>query len=209
MARPLVVTVVFVFAVAGSSLGACTSDEWYPVCNTGEGPGMSTVTHVRFSATNLTCTRHDTVWGCTGECCHIHLISESEPVGCDDPCIARDEVSCASDARCWVARDFTAFYSGAGNGFLGCFPHTSVFSFTSCELRSGDTCAFDGTCIGLYNHAASDAFVECVHETPIAGSCTEVATCSTPPPACPSDRTPGVAAGCFTGACIPNDLCAP
>src|SRR5262245_61836607 len=209
MARQLVIGVVL--AVAGSSLGACTQDDdWYPMCDHGEGPLMETFTAVSVSAKDLTCVRMVAVIGCDGECCHAHPISESTtPTACEGLCVALDEASCARDARCYVARDFAAFYRGAPDSFLGCFPNTFAWSSDACELRNADGCASNGMCAGLYHRSSSDTFVECVGESVIAGSCTEVATCMKPPPSCSAGRTPGVAAGCYTGACIPNDLCAP
>jgi hypothetical protein len=208
MARQLVIAVVV--AVAGSQLGACTStdddDDAY-WCSGGGGPTMP-LSYVSFSVADLTCTRYDGQLACTGNCCR-HTNITTMPVACNGPCVTLDEISCASDAWCFVARDFTAFYTGAPDRFLGCFPKTPFSSRAGCEERDVTTCAFDGRCAGLYHASSPAKFVECIDEAVIAGSCTEVATCMTRPPSCPADRTPGVAAGCYTGACIPNDLCAP
>jgi hypothetical protein len=150
------------------------------------------------------CRLQTDIIGCTGECCMPEQISSTlTPTACDSPCLALDEAACTSDARCYVARDRTAFYTGAVE-FIGCFPATSMPSSLSCGLRAADTCAYGGTCAGLYTQSG---FVECVDESQIAGTCTGAVTCTTTAPTCPGDRTPGVANGCYTGACIPNDLC--
>jgi hypothetical protein len=197
------------FVVLLLLVGAC-ADEAVPwTCDPGEGPSMMTFSSIDLSGQDLTCVRHDEVVGCTGECCHAHPISSSAtPVACASPCLAFDEASCAGDAECYVARDATAFYSGASDSFIGCFPITR-FSFTSlpCAQRDAAECPYDGQCAGLYNMAAGESFSECVAPSQIAGSCSAVPTCSPPPPTCPADRTPGVANGCYTGACIPNALC--
>jgi hypothetical protein len=210
MGRQLVLAVVLV--VAGSPLGACTAtddtddDDWHRC----EDPGTEMISLDSFSAADLTCTRTDGLVSCSGHCCHPQpTIITTMPVACDGPCVTLDETACASDARCFVARDFTAFYTGAPDHFLGCFPKTPFSTRAGCEERDVHTCAFDGRCAGLYQPSPSATFVECIGDTVIAGSCTEVATCTEQPPRCPPDRTPGVAAGCYTGACIPNDLCAP
>lgn len=208
MARQLVIAAVV--AVAGSQLGACSStddDDDVYWCNGGEDFDRP-LSFVDFSAADLTCTHTSSQLACTGVCCHPINIT-TVPVACDGPCITLDETSCANDARCFVARDFTAFYTSAPDRFLGCFPKALFLSRASCEERDVTTCASDGTCAGLYHRSPSAKFVECIDDTVIAGSCTEVATCMEQPPKCPVDRTPGVAAGCYTGACIPNDLCAP
>jgi len=212
MARQLVIAVVL--AVAGSSLGACSTEDedddsyW---CRSGAIP-PGKYTYVSFSGKDLSCARHDDLVTCPGggDCCQMPVInSTTQPVACDGPCVTLDETSCASAWQCYVARDVAAFYRGAPDSFLGCFPRTPSWTSHACEFRSADTCPSDGTCAGLYEQSSSATFVGCVDETLIAGSCTEVATCMKPPPSCPADRTPGVAAGCYTGACIPNDLCAP
>src|ERR1041384_2815594 len=209
MARQLALAVVLV--VAGSPLVACTAtddDDWYPC---GEGPDTEMISFVSFSAADLTCTRTEGLLTHSSACVHSPPQGNimTRPIACDGPCVTLDETACASNAQCFVARDFTAFYTGAPAGFLGCFPKTPFVSRAGCEEGNATTCAFDGSCAGLYDRSPSPTFVECIGDTVIAGSCTEVATCTEQPPTCPADRTPGVAAGCYTGACIPNDLCAP
>ncbi|MEJ7602805.1 MAG: hypothetical protein WKG01_33265 [Kofleriaceae bacterium] len=52
-------------------------------------------------------------------------------------------------------------------------------------------------------------FALCAPEGVDPGLCHEVATCERVAPACGTGRTPGVANGCYTGACIPDDVCEP
>jgi hypothetical protein len=46
-------------------------------------------------------------------------------------------------------------------------------------------------------------------EGDLPGRCFEPVLCDEAPPNCPQNTTPGVESGCFTGACIPLDLCGP
>lgn len=39
------------------------------------------------------------------------------------------------------------------------------------------------------------------------GECNQMVACDSLPPVCPAGTTPGVANGCWTGYCIPNDQC--
>ena len=153
MARQLALAVVLV--VAGSPLVACTAtddDDWYPC---GEGPDTEMISFVSFSAADLTCTRTEGLLTHSSACVHSPPQGNimTRPIACDGPCVTLDETACASNAQCFVARDFTAFYTGAPAGFLGCFPKTPFVSRAGCEERNATTCAFDGSCAGLYDRA--------------------------------------------------------
>lgn len=196
----LVLGIVLVAACADSG-----DDDPIP-CGGGQGPLDVTFTSIDLVAQDLTCISRTTRVSCTGQCCIPRTTTSSMTVACTSPCLALDEAACASDEACYVARDFTAFYRGAPDSFVGCFPETtSSSSAGACAQRTADGCASDGLCAGLYD--SSSQLVECIDEALLAGSCTGVATCTTSPPSCSADRTPGVAAGCYTGACIPTALC--
>lgn len=183
------------------------ADDDYPVCSAGEGPSHFTIKAISLNANDLTCTEFQSEWGCSGTCCHAQMLGGGSisPVPCTGTCVGLDETSCLQQ-DCYVARDMAAFYVGAPDSFLGCYPDAE-FSSTSkpCSERTAGECASDGACAGLYD--ATKKFVECVNEQLVAGSCSEPATCTTTAPTCPADRTPGVADGCYTRACIPNASC--
>jgi hypothetical protein len=169
---------------------------------------METFTFVTFEPPSLTCVSHSQLFGCTGTCCQPEKLSEQDTtVACDSSCLALDEAACTTSPQCYVARDVAAFYRSDAASFLGCFPQTTNATNSPCAQRDANTCGTGGTCASLSTHTSFDTFAECVDETLVAGSCTTVATCSTPPPSCPADHTAGVAAGCYTGSCIPNTLC--
>jgi len=207
MRRLVVLVLVLVPACADLGLGGGDDDSIR--CGSGEGPLDIRSSSIDLVAEDLTCVLRESHFGCSGECCHPRLISSSmSPVACASPCLALDAASCASDSRCYVARDLTAFYSGAPDSFVGCYPRVRYSSSSgACAQRTADDCTADGMCEGLYD--VSSKFVECIDAALTAGSCTEVATCTKSPPTCPADRTPGVAGGCYTGACIPTALCGP
>ena len=182
-------------------------DDDYPVCNPGEGPTHFTISSIYVNPNDLTCSRFDSEWGCSGTCCHAQPLGGGTqgPVPCSGECVGLDEATCRTE-RCYVARDMAAYYAGA-DSFLGCYP-LNRFNSTqeTCLSRTAGECAYDSACAGLYD--AAGMFVECANER-VAGSCSEPATCTMAAPTCETDRTPGVADGCYTGSCIPNALCVP
>jgi len=47
----------------------------------------------------------------------------------------------------------------------------------------------------------------CIPEGSEPGTCTGSVVCDRIPPSCPTGPTPGITGGCYSGACIPLDLC--
>lgn len=70
-----------------------------------------------------------------------------------------------------------------------------------------DSCAGEPPCSGAPGEDCSTSCAgTCV---PAAGSCNGEVLCDSVPPACPPDRVPGVANGCWTGECILLSDCEP
>ena len=86
-----------------------------------------------------------------------------------------------------------------------------VEKFESCQAEPGaaklcgtTTCATGSECVVTPTMPMS----EVCEPAATAGTC-DAAVCASPPPGCPTGTTPGVANGCYTNYCIPNDECAP
>lgn len=140
---------------------------------------------------------------------------------CGSPCEALGEAACAASPECRVVRDARCtIWADCTTDFIGCFPidgapDPEVDCFAA---RDGWTCSRSAACTALHEQTpcplSTDAqcprpFALCVPEGADPGRCHEEALCDVPTPSCPSGTTPGVANGCFTGACIPLELCEP
>ena len=82
-----------------------------------------------------------------------------------------------------------------------------VEKFESCQnepgavkLCGGTTCATGSECVVT----PTMPMTEVCEPAATAGTC-DAAVCASPPPGCPTGTTPGVANGCYTNYCIPND----
>ncbi len=140
---------------------------------------------------------------------------------CGSFCEGQDEAGCAASPECRVVKDARCAVSGdCTTDFLGCFPTDSFTDpTTDCfAARDGQTCSRSSACTALHRlepcPLALDApcpepFAMCVPEGQSPGQCFAPVTCDAVGPACPKDSTPGIENGCFTGACIPMDLCGP
>lgn len=122
---------------------------------------------------------------------------------CSSRCDFTDEASCVA-AGCNFSRVRDAYYRGAADSFLGCYESPFTTPDVPCSSLSAPECTGTTRCTAL---VSGGLFVECIDANQAAGSCTGTVTCSDAPPQCPMDRTPGIAAGCYTGSCIPNELC--
>lgn len=139
---------------------------------------------------------------------------------CGSTCEGLSEAACAQDAGCRVVKDAECAVSGTCNGFLGCFPtdqltRTDVDCFTAFD---GATCSQSAACTAYHrSHGTANArspvlvreFAMCAPEGQAPGSCHGVVACDRAAPACPTQTMPGIANGCYTGACIPLDVCGP
>jgi hypothetical protein len=134
---------------------------------------------------------------------------------CDSPCRKLDEQACGADPTCRIARDWASYYENRPS-FVGCYPtDTQTIIAERCEPLDAWGCSRDHNCMALYESTPNDCatcaqeqFQECIPAGQRAGSCGLV-TCRAVGPTCPTGTTPGVENGCYTGACIPTQFCAP
>lgn len=143
-------------------------------------------------------------WGlCESACTGLDEATCQDTTGCRavyvDPC---PDGSCGTEAtfsECWAV-DMTGPIQGG-----------------SCEGLDAYTCSLHDDCVAVHASSCEDGladpgcvpagFVRCGAEIGGAGSCYDPVVCDEAPPDCPPDTLPGVAAGCYTGFCIPVDQC--
>jgi hypothetical protein len=144
---------------------------------------------------------------------------------CNGSCEALDEATCETEATCRVIRDARCAVSGlCETDFVGCVATDQfIDSSMSCnQITDGETCSRNPSCTAFHRENACGGlpfrdspipppcmaeFAFCADENSDPGRCQEQAICDIPTPPCPSGTTAGVADGCFTGVCIPDDLC--
>ncbi len=144
---------------------------------------------------------------------------------CFSSCEGLSESSCAANDACRVVKDADCMISLAcETDYLGCFP-TDNFQEPAADcfaIQDGESCSRSSGCTALHRNepcgfvgeGASDAvcprpFAMCVPEGRSPGRCAEPVTCDAVGPDCRSGTVPGIENGCFTGACIPTELCGP
>ncbi|MGE3768884.1 MAG: hypothetical protein AB7L94_41920 [Kofleriaceae bacterium] len=142
---------------------------------------------------------------------------------CASPCIGLSESACMADSQCRVARSHDDYYSQwtGVDDYMGCYPLNTgpAPDVERCEGLDAEQCAWQSDCTALYDGEPGQcnaftpeacigaAFRQCIPEARTdPGECTPAA-CRQVPPSCPSGTTPGVANSCYTGACIPTQLC--
>jgi hypothetical protein len=140
---------------------------------------------------------------------------------CFSSCEQLDESSCEVRTDCRVVKDARCSVSGdCFTDFMGCFP-TDQFVDNSVNCATafdGETCSRNPTCTAFHRESACPLedpvppqcnrdFAFCMPTGVAPGVCNEPVTCDAVGPACPTNSTPGISGGCFTGACIPLDLC--
>jgi hypothetical protein len=169
----------------------------------------------------LTCTSFGP--GCDPECGPCPEQTSLAPIPswgvCGSVCEGMDETSCAAAAECRVVRDARCAIDGnCETDFIGCFPTDTFIDMTvpCLSIHDGWACSRNPTCSALHTRASCPSpfhpacvqpFGLCVPEGTSPGRCHDPIICAAPGPACPANTTPGVANGCFTGACIPLALC--
>ena len=136
---------------------------------------------------------------------------------CGSPCETLDEAACAASSECRVVRDARCAVAGScATEFVGCFPLDNVRNpnLDCFAARDGWTCSQSAACSALHDVSACSTsgecfrpFALCVPEGKSPGRCFEQAACDAAPPGCPPNARPGVANGCYTGACIPVEHC--
>jgi hypothetical protein len=136
---------------------------------------------------------------------------------CYGPCESLTETQCAAATECRVVKDAEcSIWQDCTTDFIGCFaldmaPDSSV----DCYSADSYSCSRNNDCTALHsvdgcpNEGCVRPFELCIPEGTTPGACYGEVLCDAPAPACPTGRTPGIDGGCYTGACIPDDLCGP
>lgn len=129
---------------------------------------------------------------------------------CGSRCDGLTESKCAADDECRIVTDATC---AIGNicltDFLGCFPidHNALSDLDCFAARTGWACSQDKACTA--HHRPDRTFAMCTPRGVSPGTCGGTVACRAEPPECPAGHTPGISEGCYTGGCIPLDLCEP
>jgi hypothetical protein len=135
---------------------------------------------------------------------------------CGSACESLSESACAQDAGCRVVKNAACVASGTcATDFLGCFPtDQGTDPALDCfSATDGYTCSRSAACTAYHRVAAGvdptapREFAMCVPEGKAPGTCFGQVICTRAAPQCPAQSTPAVASGCYTGGCIPLDLC--
>lgn len=137
---------------------------------------------------------------------------------CGSECDALGETECSANQSCRVVRDARCAIDGnCATDYVGCFPidmqpDPSIDCFAAqtgwdCSRSASCTALHEAPCATALDPQCSQPFAMCIPEGGSPGRCHEPATCRAVAPACPTGTMPGVANGCWTGACIPTRLC--
>lgn len=169
--------------------------------------------------------------GCNPECgpCPALTGQSREPANllaptpswnyCGHRCETLSESACSTDPECRVVKDARCNVSlDCETDFMGCFPtDTQPATGTDCfRIFDGWECSRDSACTAMHYGVGGATresqqqlrpFAMCVPEGKSPGQCWSEATCDRLPPNCPSGTTPGLENGCYTGGCIPLDIC--
>jgi hypothetical protein len=137
---------------------------------------------------------------------------------CGSPCEALSETDCLKDAACRVVKDAECLNKTCVTDFVGCFPTDQLVEpdMDCFAARDGFTCSRSNGCTSYHrifgirlDQMAPREFAICVPEGQVPGKCNGQVVCQRPAPLCPVGHKAGIANGCYTGACIPTDLCEP
>ncbi len=138
---------------------------------------------------------------------------------CESECTGLDEASCLESPGCRGI--YAEPYCGDGvscdgYGFVECWSVDQSGPIQGeCIGLDAYACSMHDDCIAKHESVCSGpeacslgGFQACYPE-PIddAGACWGEVNCRSLPPECPTDTTPGIANGCWTGGCIPLDEC--
>jgi hypothetical protein len=136
---------------------------------------------------------------------------------CGSPCEGLAESQCKADPTCRVVKDANCTIGAVDciTDFLGCFPtDTQVDASVDCFMADAWTCSRSHACEAHHAQGpcptggeCSRPFATCVPAGVDPGTCTGQVTCRAATPSCPAGTTPGIAGGCFTGACIDTSAC--
>jgi hypothetical protein len=137
---------------------------------------------------------------------------------CNGACESLSESECGQAAGCRVVKDAVcAVRGGCFTDFVGCFATDRITDpAVDCfDALDGSSCSRNAECTAYHRVTpaaiAQDArpFALCTPRGKSPGTCHGRVTCTAQAPACPTGMRAGVAAGCYTGSCIPLDICEP
>ncbi len=137
---------------------------------------------------------------------------------CGGTCEQLDETACGAADECRVVKDSSCVAGGdCQSSFVGCFAITkAIYTKVECGRADAWNCSRDPGCTAFHSvdPACTTAdcarpFSFCAQDGIAPGRCWEPVSCPDAAPECPASSTPGVAGGCFTGACIPLSICEP
>ncbi|MBA3452801.1 MAG: hypothetical protein H0T42_06910 [Deltaproteobacteria bacterium] len=205
-----------------------TGDDGDDVCALAEGTEPSKVARSQPAPLrdpgDLTCDSFDTL-PCNSDCGPCPGIAGVAPIPpipswntCGHSCEPLGESACAANPSCRVVKDASCtFESNCLTDFLGCFPIDTIPDATvSCHGADSWDCSRSAACTAIHSQTVCSPdslncprpFELCVPEGTHPGACTGPVSCRQLAPTCPTGTTPGIWAGCYSGACIPSDLCA-
>jgi hypothetical protein len=161
--------------------------------------------------------------GCNPDCgpCPLALAPIPSWGQCFSSCEGLGEAECSTREDCRIVKDaFCAIQGDCFTDFVGCFP-TDTFVDTSLDCTTafdGESCSRNPACTAFHRPKACpltdpvepeclQEFAFCAPEGVGPGLCNAPVACDAIGPDCPPNATPGIADGCFTGVCIPFDLC--
>jgi len=155
----------------------------------------------------------------TGRHCELqcHPCSADAPEPCwqlchaacqPDPGTTCDTVTCPSGSHCEEVCTGELDVADARSCVTECRPDQPL---------SNESCIHSASCPpcpeGFWQGSAAQCTGTCIVSeacgSPAPGDCFGTVTCGEAPPPCPDGMTPGVLDGCYTGHCIPTEICDP
>lgn len=174
---------------------------------------------------NLTCENFSGGGECNPDCGPCPLAGDLAPIPtwgvCGSTCEGLDEGLCSTNPSCRVVKDVRCAIDGnCLTDFLGCFPtDQQQFPGVDCTTADAQSCSESNACTAFHRNdpcgladsnvpaQCTREFAFCMPEGASPGRCFDFVACDAVGPSCPSGSMPGIINGCFSGACIPQDLC--
>lgn len=216
MRSPILLAVAFMFVAGCMIVFENDNDDDPGTCDLPQPEPAFTL--IRNPET-LACEPFDAGFGCDPRCGPCPAVYSTPRWGlCESGCEQLDEAACTKTARCRVIKNAYCIGGVCGPDFVGCVATSFIGNERAIDCfsaRTGDQCSESDTCTAWHRAAQTLApqevreFAVCAPEGATPGRCTGEVLCDRLPVKCPSTHTPGIANGCYTGACIPTDLCEP
>lgn len=136
---------------------------------------------------------------------------------CGDACEDLSAAACAQAPRCRLIRGAPLPPAGEEPWFSICLPIDHAFAIPPADYDcfgadTGEACSRSPACTAYHFGTPLDSapivtFALCAPTGVDVGRCYSELLCDAAPPPCAAGKRPGIAAGCYTGACIPLDAC--